>query len=55
MAGRFSTPHRLENRDSALTSKIPGWLALIFLLTMCLLIALGIYIGLHSRVLGPDY
>jgi hypothetical protein len=55
MVRRFSSSHRFENRGSAPASPIPRWLAVIFVVMMWLLVALGIYIGLHSRVLGPDY
>jgi hypothetical protein len=54
MGNRFS-PRRMEDRDRAFVRKIPRPLVITFLLAMCLLIAVGIYIGLHSRVLGPEY
>ncbi len=55
MASRLSSTCRTKNRGSALASKIPRWLTLTFLVAMYLLIAIGIYIGLHSLVLGPEY
>ena len=44
----------MANRASRF-GKVPRWLQLTFLVAMGLLVALGIYIGLYSRVLGPEY
>lgn len=51
MRNRYASPRA----EPALGRKIPWWLILAVLAAMCMLIVFGIYIGLHSRVLGPEY
>lgn len=46
---------RLQYIRLARKHMLPRWITILFLVVMLLLVALGIYIGLHSRVLGPDY
>ncbi len=54
--GRRSLPlPRGKDGESAGLTRIPRWVAVAFVVIMSLLIGLGIYIGLHSRVFGPDY
>jgi uncharacterized membrane protein len=46
---------RLQQLRLARKHVLPRWITILLLVVMWLLVALGIYIGLHSRVLGPDY
>ncbi len=39
----------------AAEAKIPHWVVTGFLLFVALIVAIGIFIGLHSRVFGPDW
>jgi hypothetical protein len=51
----FSRVSRTGNHGHALAKQIPRWLWVTLVLAIWLLVALGIYVGLHSRVLGPEY
>ena len=49
-------PQVNRGRRSAVNRvKVPRWVACAFFAISCLLVALGIYIGLHVRVFGPDW
>jgi uncharacterized membrane protein len=51
------SPHLQRGRSHHIQrhSKVPRWLFVILVAAMLLSIAVGIYIGMHTRVFGPDY
>lgn len=55
MGGRYLRLAKARSREGVGRETLQPWRMCAFLLAMCVLIALGIYIGLHSRILGPDY
>jgi hypothetical protein len=42
-------------RSEGTRPRIPRSMVTAFLLLIYLLLAIGIYIGLHSKVFGPEY